>query len=187
MALVTTKATASKYGTEGASLPNLTHWLCVHTRPRKESAADQYCRDVLGLETYYPKLKRLKTIRRVKRWITGPLFPRYFFCRVNLAHNFRAVRYAPHVIDVVSFGGRPTTVDDAIIHQLQQWAGETVDILIVRPALKPGDVVEIADGPLRGLQAVVVQEMSDRDRVAVLLSTLQCQARLIVSRSQLAD
>jgi hypothetical protein len=29
--------------------------------------------------------------------------------------------------------------------------------------------------------------MSDRDRVAVLLSTLSCQARLIVSRSQLVD
>jgi len=183
---VTSNATARKHGADAApSLPNLTRWLCVHTRPRKESAAVQYCRDVLGLDAYYPKLKRLKTIRRVKRWVTGPLFPRYFFCRFNLAHNFRAVRYAPQVIDVVSFGGKPTVVDDAIIHQLQQWAGETVDVITARPALKPGDLVEIVDGPLRGLQAVVVQEMSDRDRVAVLLSTLQYQARVVVSRSQL--
>lgn len=168
-------------------LPDATRWLCVHTRPRKEGGAVQYCRESLGLDTYYPRLKRLKTIRRVKRWIVGPLFPRYFFCRLNLSQSFRAVQYAPQVIGVVGFGGRPALVDDAIIDQLKQWAGEAVDIMTVHPGFRPGDLVEIADGPLRGLQAVVLQEMSDRDRVAVLLSTLGCQARLIVSRSQLVD
>src|SRR6266404_4966830 len=166
-------------------LPNATRWLCVHTRPRKEAGAERYCREVLGLDTYYPRLKHLKTIRRVKRWVVGPLFPRYFFCRLNPAQNLRAVHYAPQVIGVVSFGDHPTLVDDTIIEQLQQWAGEAIDIVTVRPGLHPGDIVEITDGPLRGLQAVVLQEMSDRDRVAVLLSTLGCQARLIVSRSQL--
>jgi len=185
MPSVNRKATTNKGGPDDAPLPNVTRWLCVHTRPRKEAGAEQYCRDVLGLDTYYPKLKRLKTIRRVKRWVVGPLFPRYFFCRLNLSKSFRAVRYSPQVIDVVSFGGRPTVVDDVIIDQLQQWAGETVDVVTVRPALRPGDSVEISDGPLRGLQAVVLHNMSDRDRVSVLLSTLGSQARLIVSRSQL--
>ena len=173
--------------TPGDPLPNVTRWLCVHTRPRRESAAERYCRDVLGFDTYYPRLKRLKTIRRVKRWVVGPLFPRYFFCRLNLAQNFRAVQFAPQVVGVVGFGGRPAHVDDAIIDQLKLWAGEAVDIMTVRPGFRPGDLVEIADGPLRGLQAVVLQEMSDRDRVAVLLSTLGCRARLIVSRTQLVD
>ncbi len=168
-------------------LPDATHWLCVHTRPRKEAGAERYCHEVLGFDTFYPRLKHLKTIRRVKRWVVGPLFPRYFFCRLNLAQNFRAVQYAPQVVGVVSFGGRPTAVDGSIIEQLKQWAGEAVDIVTVRPGFHPGDLVEIADGPLRGLQAVVLQEMSDRDRVAVLLSTLGCQARLIVSRSQLVS
>src|SRR5579859_4401415 len=170
---------------QGNAFPNVTRWLCVHTRPRRESAAEQYCRDVLGFETYYPRLKQLKTIRRVKRWVVGPLFPRYFFCRLNLAQNFRAVQFAPQVIGVVGVGGRPAHVAEANMTQLKERAGETVDIVTVRPGFQPGDLVEIADGPLRGLQAVVLQEMSDRDRVAVLLSTLGCQARLIVSRSQL--
>ena len=169
------------------SLPNATRWLCVHTRPRKEAAAEQYCRESLQLDTFYPRLKHLKTIRRVKRWVIGPLFPRYFFCRLNLSQSFRSVQYAPQVVGVVSFGGQPTIVDESIIVQLKQWAGEAVDVVTVRPGFRPGDLVEIVDGPLRGLQAVVLQEMSDRDRVAVLLSTLGCQARLIVSRSQLVD
>jgi transcriptional antiterminator RfaH len=163
------------------------HWFCVHTRPRKEVGAERYCRESLSLDTYYPRLKRLKTVRRVKRWVVGPLFPRYFFCRLNPIRSFRAVQYAPQVAGIVAFGGKPTIVDDAIIEQLKQWAGEAVDVVTVRAGFRPGDLVEIADGPLRGLQAVVLQEMSDRDRVAVLLSTLGCQARLIVSRSQLVD
>src|ERR1035441_9504991 len=126
-------------------LPNVTRWLCVHARPRKEAGAERYCHDVLGFDTFYPRLKHLKTIRRVKRWIVGPLFPRYFFCRLNLAQNFRAVQYAPQVVGVVSFGGHPTPVDDSIIEQLQQWAGEAVDIVTVRPGFHPGDLVEIAD------------------------------------------
>ncbi len=165
----------------------MTRWICVYTRPRKESAAAEYCRESLGLDTYFPRLKRLRTIRRVKRWVTGPLFPRYFFCRLNLSNSFRAVQYAPQVVGVVSFGGRPTIVDESIVDQLKDWAGQAVDVVTVRPGFRPGDLVEIADGPLRGLQAVVLQEMSDHDRVAVLLSTLGCQARLIVSRSQLVD
>ena len=160
--------------------------LCAHPPTSRVSRGTILSRG-LGLDTYYPKLKRLKTLRRVKHWVVGPLFPRYFFCRLNLAQNFRAVQYAPRVVGVVSFGGRPSLVDDAIIDHLKQWAGEAVDVVTVRPGFQPGDLVEIADGPLRGLQAVVLQEMSDRDRVAVLLSTLGCQARLIVSRSQLVD
>lgn len=184
---VSNDATSRNDPSQNVPLPNVTRWLCVHTRPRRESGAERYCREVLRLDTYYPKLKHLRTIRRVKRWVVGPLFPRYFFCRLNLAQSFRAVQYAPQVIGVVSFGGRPSPVDDAIIDHLKQWAGEAVDVVTVRPGFRPGDLVEIADGPLRGLQAVVLQEMSDHDRVAVLLSTLGCQARLIVSRSQLVD
>jgi transcriptional antiterminator RfaH len=168
-------------------LPDANHWFCVHTRPRKEAGAEQFCRESLSLNTYFPRLKRLKNIRRVKRWVVGPLFPRYFFCRLNPSRSIRAVQYAPQVVGIVAFGGRPTIVEDAIIEQLKQWAGEAVDVVTVRPGFRPGDLVEIADGPLRGLEAVVLQEMSDRDRVAVLLSTLGCQARLIVSRSQLVD
>ena len=183
----TSQSPADPVGRQPDPRPNATDWLCVHTRPRKETGAEQYCRESLNLETYYPRLKHLKTVRRVKRWVVGPLFPRYFFCRLNIAQSFRAVQYAPQVVGVVGFGGKPTLVDPAIIEQLRQWAGEAVDVVTVRPGFRPGDLVEISDGPLRGLQAVVLQEMSDRDRVAVLLSTLGCQARLIVSRSQLVD
>jgi len=162
------------------------NWYCVHTRPQKEEQAAGYCRETLGLETYYPRLRRQKTIRRVRRVVTGPLFPRYLFCRFDLAPHYRAVRYAPEVIDVVSFGGNPAVVEDALIEELRGWAGEGVDVITLQPSLRPGDRVEITDGPMRGLQAVILHGRDDRERVTVLLSILECRAQMMISRTQLA-
>jgi transcriptional antiterminator RfaH len=161
-------------------------WYCVHTKPLKENQVATCLHERLGLETYFPRLKQQKTIRRVRRVVTGPLFPRYLFCRFDLFTRYRAVRYAPEVVEVVSFGERPTLVRDTMIEELKSWAGEAVDVITLRPDLQPGDMVEITDGPMRGLQAVILHERNDRDRVAVLLSILECGAQMMISRSQLA-
>jgi transcriptional antiterminator RfaH len=161
-------------------------WYCIHTKPQKESAVEFYIRRELALETYYPRLKRQKTIRRVKRWIIGPLFPRYVFCRLDLDTHYRGVRYAPAAIDFVTFGERPTAIGDDVINELKGWAADAVDIITIQPRLKCGDIVEITDGPLQGLRAIVERDMTDRERVTILLSTLAYQARAVVTRSQVA-
>ena len=161
------------------------NWHCIHTKPLKEQQVARHFSEMLDLETYFPRLKREKTIRRVRRVVTSPLFPRYLFCRFEPALHYRAVRYATDVIDVVSFGGQPATVDDGIISGLRNWAGDALDVITIQPSLRPGDLVEITDGPMRGLEAVILHERSDRDRVAVLLSILECGAQMTISRAQL--
>lgn len=161
-------------------------WYCIHAKPKKEAAGELYLRERLGLETYYPRLKRRKTIRRIKRWVVEPLFPRYLFCRLDLEQHYRAVHYAPEVIGIVSFGDRPALVDEKVISQLKSWAGEAVDVVTIQPSLKSGDVVEIVDGPLRGLRAIVDRDMSDQERVSLLLSTLAYQAKVVLNRGQVA-
>lgn len=161
------------------------NWFCIHTRPAKEDQAARYCRDRLGVETYFPRLRRQKTIRRVRRDVTSPLFPRYFFCRLDAGAHYRAVRYAPEIIDIVSFGGRPAIVDDGVVENLRLWAGETLDVISIGPGFQAGDHVRITDGPLRGLEAVVQERANDPERVAVLLSILSCGARLTICPSAL--
>lgn len=144
-----------------------------------------YCRNMLGLETYYPRLREYKTVRRVRRLVTSPLFPRYLFCKFDPSASYRSVRYAPEAIDVVHFGNRPALVSPTLIEELKVWAGEGLDIVTLRPSLRVGDKVEITDGPMRGLSAVILQASDDRDRVAILLSILECGAQMMVSRSEL--
>jgi len=159
------------------------NWFCIHTRPARERPIVRYCNDHLGLETYFPQLRRPKIVRRVRREVVEPLFPRYFFCRLDAAQHFRAVRYAPDVIDVVCFGGCPAIVDESIVSQLRAWAGNYLDIIAIEPGLQVGDTVRITTGPFQGLEAIVQQATNHTGRVAVLLSILSCGARLTIDRS----
>jgi transcriptional antiterminator RfaH len=165
--------------------PQSARWYCIHTRPQKEAQVAAYCQETLQLETYFPKLREHRTIRRVRRVVTVPLFPRYLFCRFDLAPSYRAVRYAPDAINVVHLGEKPAVVDDQLIEELRGWAGEALDVISIRPPLRPGDAVEIIDGPMRGLSAVILHSSDDRDRVAILLSILQHGAQMTISRSQI--
>jgi transcriptional antiterminator RfaH len=166
--------------------PKTMNWYCVHTKPLKEQHVAAFLGGSLGLETYLPRLRQQKTIRRVRRIVTSSLFPRYLFCRFDPCSHYRPVRYAPEMIDVVSFGGRPAVVTDAMIGELKSWAGETGDLITIQPDFRPGDRVEITDGPMRGMPAIILHNNSDQDRVAVLLSILECGAQLNISRTQLA-
>lgn len=160
-------------------------WYCIHTRPQKEDSACSYYEDTLGIETYSPKLRQERVIRRVRRIVVRPLFPRYLFCRFDPALHYRAVKYAPDTIDVVHCGFAPTIVPDQLITELKTWVGDALDACSLRRAFQPGDLVEIESGPLMGLRAVVQQELSDSERVALLLTFLECGARTIVAHSQL--
>jgi transcriptional antiterminator RfaH len=161
------------------------NWYCVHTKPRKERRVAEHLRETLDLETYFPRLRRRKTIRRVRRVVTEPLFPRYLFCRFDFAARYSAVKYAPDSLGVVSFGRVPAIVDDALVEALRGWAGETLDIITIEPGFRPGDLVEITDGPMRGLQAVIVSDRNDRERVSVMLSILERQVPAMIDRSQI--
>lgn len=163
------------------------NWYCIHTRPKKESRVASYLSGELGLETYYPRLKHYRTIRRVRRLVIGPLFPRYLFCRFEVALGLRAVKYAPDIIEVVTCGAEPAQVDPQIINQLKSWAGESVDQITLQAQPAAGDRVEITEGPMRGLQAVILHDRSDRERVAVMLSLLgDTEQKILIARSQLA-
>ncbi len=160
-------------------------WYCIHTRPKKETQVEAYCRNLLGLETYFPRLRQHRTIRRVRRVVTTGLFPRYLFCRFDPAVSYRLVRYAPEAIDVVRIGTAPAVVSEALIDEMKAWAGDAFDILTLQPPLQVGDKVEITDGPMRGLTAVILRASNDEDRVAILLSILECGAQMQISRGDL--
>ena len=136
-----------------------------------------------GIETFFPKLRRKKTIRRVRRWVTGPLFPNYIFARFEFSQSGRFVKYANSVTNVVSFGGKPAVVDGSIINVIQSHCKESV-VTVQPPELRPGDEVEIQEGPLRGLKGIFERELSDSERVVILLQSIAAAARVQVSREQ---
>ncbi|MEI8314433.1 MAG: transcription termination/antitermination NusG family protein [Verrucomicrobiota bacterium] len=158
------------------------NWYAIHAKPRQESLA------LLSLqrekvETFFPQLRRKRTIRRVRKWVTSALFPGYFFARFDANLSGRLVRYADGVINIVSFSGKPALVESAIIDAIKEYAQDNV-VTIQPLQFKPGDIVEVQTGPLRGLQGIFEREMSDRDRVVILLDALAKGTRVEISREQ---
>jgi len=160
------------------------NWYCVHTKPQREKHAGEQLSTLANVEVYFPRIRLQKTIRRVRKQVSEALFPRYLFCRFDLTTQFRAVRYGHDVVDLVSFGTQPAIVANSLIQDLQSWVSE--NSLIAKSEFSTGDKVQIAAGPMQGLQAVILEGHSDQERVAVLLDILGSQARLTIDRRLLA-
>lgn len=146
--------------------------------------ATGFIAETLGLECFYPKLKQRVTIRRVKRDVVRPLFPRYIFCRFDLATSYRSVSYASDVVNVVSVGRKPIEVSDDIITALRSYAAGSPkqDLIRSEAMMSPGSRIEIVSGVMCGLEGLFLRPMDDSERVAILLSTLN--ASVVIERSQ---
>ena len=161
------------------------HWYAVRTKPNHERQAELSVQR-LGVETFYPQMKQRRVIRRREQMIIGSLFPGYLFARLNMAVHYRAAKYARGVLDLVAFGSIPAIVDDEIIEGMRARLRDGC-LTLPAPALTPGEVVRIQAGPLQGLEAVFEREMSDHERVVLLLRTLTYQARVVLPVEQVVN
>ena len=59
------------------------------------------------------------------------------------------------------------------------------DLRTIEDTMHPGDLVQIAAGPMSGLEAVVTRVMPAKQRVAVLLDFLGRQTTIEMDRSDL--
>lgn len=159
-------------------------WYAVSTKPHQEKQAESHvCQ--LGIECFLPLLKTSKIIRRARKTVIEPLFPGYLFARFDISKHYRAVNYATGVRKIVEFGSGPVELDTVIIDAIK----ERLDDGYVTPQsgrFKMGQIVQINGGPLAGLEAVFTREMTDRNRVLLLLNTLGLQAKLSIDIDQVS-
>jgi transcriptional antiterminator RfaH len=155
-------------------------WYAVHTKPRQEALAEVSL-ERLGLQTFSPRLRETRVVRWALRQVTKPLFPGYIFSRFDPGVSVRAVKYAHGVRGIVGTANKPTPVDDEIIHIIKSRLRD--GFVQIEPRFQPGDKVMIESGPLRGFVGIFERQMSDAERVVILLETINYQARLVVERS----
>ena len=75
-------------------------WYAVYAKPNHERQAELSLQR-LGVETFCPRIKQRKVIRRKEQTVISALFPRYLFARLNLQTQYRAVAYARGVRSLV--------------------------------------------------------------------------------------
>jgi transcription antitermination factor NusG len=139
-------------------------WFAVRVNSRSEKSVAAMAR-YNGVEHFLPLYQsRRRWSDRVKS-LQLPLFPGYVFCRVDLEHRLQLLTI-PGVHHIVGAGKIPLPINDAEIAALQVAAQSGLPIE-PWPFLKAGQRVLIDDGPLAGLEGLLVEV---RKNYRILLS-----------------
>jgi transcription antitermination factor NusG len=159
-------------------------WYVIHSRPKCEHLAASMMLGLPGVETYCPRIKFQRSTRRGKVWFIEALFPSYFFARFVPATSIRAVRHSQNVLRIVGFGEGISPVPDEVIQAIQEeMEGQVVKEIQV--GVKPGDEVELTDGPMRGLRGIVNSVLTGEQRVKILLEFLGRESLVEVRTTQI--
>lgn len=141
-------------------------WYLIQCKPRQENRASEHLVRQ-GFECFSPTLRVESLISGKLKSQIQPLFPGYLFTRVKAQDNWAALHSTRGVNRIVSFCGRPSRVDDAIIDGLQQRSAEAPEVSYLRA----GDEVRVKLGDNSTLDAIFVS-MDGAQRVTLLLGMM---------------
>ena len=153
-------------------------WFALHVQPRHEKAVAGTLINK-GFEAFLPLYQgRHRSSGRFKN-VDLPLFPNYVFCRFDVLHRL-PVLTIPAVYSIVGIGKAPLPVEDAEIAFVQN---------LVRsglrskpwPFLKTGDSVRIEEGPLKGVEGILISEKSNC-RLVISITLLQRSVSVEIDR-----
>jgi transcriptional antiterminator RfaH len=161
------------------------HWFAVQTRPNAEASAESQLRS-LRIETLLPLARRaVRHATRAKRMVLRPLFRGYLFARFCAAHSLRAVNHSRGVLRVLgSATDSPWPIEDEVIAAIRARFGSNGCVELSERPFGAGDAVRITAGPLAGWSGIFDSELSDAERVVILVETLQ-QGRVVLRRDYL--
>ncbi len=131
-----------------------------------------------GFRIYNPKYKHEE---RVKPFFTG-----YEFIYFDFPDQYQLVKYTRGVKKIVGTQESPTSIPEEVLDALK---AREVDGLIEllkygeEPVL--GDEIEVVEGPLKGLKGIFERELSDAERVLILLNYVSYQGQLVIERKKL--
>ena len=151
--------------------PDGTAWYAIRTKTKCEHIAAAHLRQLDRVETFCPRIRFYKATQRGKVLFHQAMFPSYIFARFHLESQSRAVTYANGVSTVVHFGDYHPPIVPTFIDFLRDEMGPG-EVKTLRQVISPGDEVEIAEGPFRGLRAIVHHYIPAKERVQILMEVI---------------
>ena len=141
-------------------------WYIANIHRGSEDLVQTLC-DRLAVEVYSPRI----VVPKRGRTNLEALFPSYVFCGVDLEADRTATLQRMPGVNYLLGSDTPYPVSDSVIGQLRtkvnQWnGGGWID------AFQPGAVVQVAKGPLQGLEGIFQGYVKARERCRVLVSLL---------------
>ena len=145
-------------------------WYLIYSKPRQEASALENLQRQ-GFECYLPMISVEKLRNKLLVPVVEPLFPRYFFIRLDAdqqGKSWNSIQYTTGVSRLVSLGNVPAKVDDAFVSAIQ---AQLQNLPQQPPHFAPSEQLRISHGPYAGLEAID-QTVDGIARVMVLIEIL---------------
>lgn len=156
-------------------------WYAIQSKPKQEGRAEA---DLLawGVETFLPRIPRRAPSAKGAAHAYGvqPLFPGYLFARFNGHSMLHKIKYTRGVARVLGTERGPTPLDDSIIAFIRTRVGAD-GLVLLSP--RPGDRVQVTNGPLKDFVGVFSSALTGADRVRVLLTAVSGGFKVVVDGS----
>ncbi len=154
-------------------------WFAIMVRTSREKCAANFVESA-GYKCFLPLRKFARRWSDRTKISEVPLFPGYFFCRMD-PDNRLPVLMAPGVIQIVGIGRIPTPVEEGEITAIQRLTESGLPTM-PWPYLQIGNVALIEEGPLRGLTGIVIKIKSGL-KVVLSVNLLQRSVAAEIDRS----
>src|SRR5437867_4241481 len=144
-------------------------WFALRVKSRYEKVVATVLRNK-GYEEFLPLCQSRRRWSDRFKSVELPLFLGYVFCRLDPQHRL-AVLTTPGVLHFVSVGRIPAPIDDREIAAIQA-AVQSGLRTEPWPFLEVGQLVRLDDGPLAGLEGLLV-EVRKQFRIVVSVTLLR--------------
>jgi transcription elongation factor/antiterminator RfaH len=141
------------------------NWYALYTRPRHEKKVTEMLLSK-GVEVYLPLLNTRRKLKDRIRMVELPLFPSYVFCKFEYKERF-SILETQGIIKIVNFHGVPSVVPDWQIESLKKVL-ENPESLQMESYFRQGDLVEVKEGPFKGLRGTV-KKIKGESRLAITI------------------
>ncbi len=160
------------------SSTTLERWFALRVKSRCEKIVATMAQNK-GFEEFLPLYHaRHRWSDRVKS-VELPLFPGYLFCRLN-PHYRLPLLTIPGVLHFVGIGRTPIAIEDAEIAAIKTAVGSGM-MTEPWPFLEIGQRVRLDEGPLTGLEGILVGT-SKGQRIVVSVTLLKRSVAVAIER-----
>jgi transcriptional antiterminator RfaH len=152
-------------------------WFVLNTKPKKEFQVERLFYEG-GIDFYCPKYVHENKVK--------PFFSGYGFIYFDYPSQYQLVKYTRGVKRVVGSRQGPIPIPEGTIQGIKK---REIDGYIEfekygeNPVI--GDEIEITEGPMKGLRGIFSKDLTDKERVVILLNYVSYQGQLIIEKTKL--
>ena len=156
-------------------------WYAIYTKPRNEKKVYSLLVDK-DVESYLPLISRVSQWKDRKKKIEIPLFNSYLFANFDYKFRFNVLETSG-IVKIINFNGIPAVVPDWQIESLRKMLEYPTDLKLEN-YIKLGELVEILDGPMKGLRGSVLNHKGS-DRLLLTIDGIKQSLSVEISQTNL--